>query len=113
LPSRGEEGGTPGSRNHLVVLSGDVIVALPGGAGTASELRLAREYARPVILLGWERRDPVTNGSTRSPASSGGPRSLSRPEALGGSSARPDPEWCEAADADALSNLLDNLLRPT
>ncbi len=54
LPGRGEAGDGPGSRNHLVVLTGDVIIALPGGAGTASELRLAREYGRPVILLGWE-----------------------------------------------------------
>jgi uncharacterized protein (TIGR00725 family) len=43
---RGEE---PLSRNHLVVLTSAVIVALPGGPGTASELRLALKYGRPVI----------------------------------------------------------------
>ena len=53
LPTRGEGGDGPGSRNHLVVLSGHVVVALPGGAGTESELRLARRYGRTVILLGW------------------------------------------------------------
>jgi predicted Rossmann-fold nucleotide-binding protein len=43
---RGEE---PGSRNHLVVLTATVLVALPGGAGTASEVQLARRYNKPII----------------------------------------------------------------
>ncbi len=36
-------------RNHLVALSGDLVVALPGAAGTLSEVELALRYRRPVI----------------------------------------------------------------
>jgi len=46
----GELGTAPLSRNHINVLSSTVMVALPGGAGTASEVRLARAYGRPVIV---------------------------------------------------------------
>ncbi len=37
------------SRNHINVLSSDVIVALPGGHGTRNEVALAVRYKRPVI----------------------------------------------------------------
>jgi len=37
------------SRNHINILSATVIVALPGGPGTASEVRLAVGYGRPII----------------------------------------------------------------
>ncbi len=43
---RGEE---PLSRNHLVALTSALIIAMPGGPGTASEVRLAIRYGRPVI----------------------------------------------------------------
>lgn len=49
LPARGDEGAAPRSRNHLNVLTSDAVVALPGGAGTASEVRLALAYGRPVV----------------------------------------------------------------
>jgi uncharacterized protein (TIGR00725 family) len=49
LPLTGERGTEAMSRNHVNVLSSDVIVALPGGAGTASEVRLALRYRRPLI----------------------------------------------------------------
>ncbi len=49
LPLVGEHGADPLSRNHLNVLSSDAIVALPGGAGTRSEVELAVRYGRPVI----------------------------------------------------------------
>jgi len=49
LAARGGRGGDPDSRNHLVVLSGDAVVALPGGAGTLSEVKLALDYGRPVV----------------------------------------------------------------
>lgn len=49
LPLSGEQGRDPMSRNHLNVLSADVIVALPGGAGTRSEVELALEYRRPLM----------------------------------------------------------------
>lgn len=49
LPLSGERGTDPMSRNHINVLSSDAIVALPGSAGTSSEVRLALEYGRPVV----------------------------------------------------------------
>jgi uncharacterized protein (TIGR00725 family) len=58
LPLLGEHGTEPLSRNHINVLSSDVIVALPGGPGTLSEVELARRYGRPFIA--WlERRDEI------------------------------------------------------
>ena len=39
------------SRNPINVLSSDVIVALPGDAGTLDEVRLAVRYQRPVIAF--------------------------------------------------------------
>jgi uncharacterized protein (TIGR00725 family) len=45
----GEQGEKPLSRNHLVVLTSAVIIAMPGGTGTASEVQLAMKYRRPVI----------------------------------------------------------------
>ncbi len=49
LPYSGGRGTDPRSRNHVNVLSSDVIVVLPGGAGTASEVALALGYRRPAI----------------------------------------------------------------
>ena len=49
-PPAGQEAGA-GSRNHLNVLTADALVVLPGGPGTASELRLARRYGTPVIAF--------------------------------------------------------------
>jgi len=51
LPWSGTRGTDPLSRNHVNVLSSDAIVALPGGAGTASEVRLALRYGRPVLAF--------------------------------------------------------------
>ena len=51
LPSSGERGTEPMSRNHINILSSDVIVALPGDAGTASEVELAVRYQRPIIAF--------------------------------------------------------------
>lgn len=44
--------GAPG-RNLVNVLASDVVVAFRGRAGTASEIRLAIEHARPLALVGW------------------------------------------------------------
>lgn len=52
LPDRGEEGGTPLSRNLINIASAHAVVLLPGGPGTASEARLARKFRKPVIGLG-------------------------------------------------------------
>lgn len=47
----GESGKGIASRNHIIVLSADVIVALPGGPGTRSEIQLALEYGKPLLIL--------------------------------------------------------------
>jgi predicted Rossmann-fold nucleotide-binding protein len=52
LPDSGPQGTLPTSRNHIVVLSADAIVALPGGAGTQSEMLLATRYGVPILAYG-------------------------------------------------------------
>lgn len=49
LPLSGKEGKDDLSRNHINVLSSAVIIALPGGDGTATEVSLALDYHKPVI----------------------------------------------------------------
>lgn len=51
LPHSGSLGKDALSRNHINVLTSNVLVVLPGGAGTASELELAVEYGRRAILF--------------------------------------------------------------
>jgi len=51
LPLSGARGTEALSRNHVNVLTADVVVALPGGQGTASEVVLALRYGRPVIAF--------------------------------------------------------------
>lgn len=51
LPLTGSLGTDQFSRNHIIVLSSDAVVALPGGPGTQSELVLAQRYHRPVIAF--------------------------------------------------------------
>lgn len=51
LPARGDGGGDRDSRNHINILSSRVVVALPGGSGTASEVRLALEYGTPLLAF--------------------------------------------------------------
>jgi len=48
LPLSGAKGTDALSRNHINVLTSDVLIALPGGAGTASEVELAVRYRRPI-----------------------------------------------------------------
>jgi len=57
LPLSGERGTEALSRNHVNVLSADAVVALAGGAGTASEVALARSYDRPVMAFVAQRTD--------------------------------------------------------
>jgi hypothetical protein len=52
LPDSGSEGTLRSSRNHINVLTADVIVALPGQEGTASEIWLAVQYRVPIIAYG-------------------------------------------------------------
>lgn len=49
LPLSGISGTDPMSRNHINVLTANVLIALPGGSGTSSEVKLAQLYERPVI----------------------------------------------------------------
>lgn len=49
LPLSGPQGTDPMSRNHINVLSSDVIVVLKGKAGTLAEVELAARYKRPLI----------------------------------------------------------------
>ena len=53
----GAHGAGPASRNHLNVLTSDVVIVLPGSAGTASEARLAERYGRPCIAWLADRGD--------------------------------------------------------
>jgi len=55
LPDSGQEGTLRSSRNHINVLSADVIVALPGEAGTESEMWLAAQYGVPTVAYGTHR----------------------------------------------------------
>jgi uncharacterized protein (TIGR00725 family) len=55
LPYSGERGEDPLSRNHINVLSCAAVVALPGHAGTVSEVSLALRYRKPVILYAPQR----------------------------------------------------------
>ena len=47
LPGDDPEGES--SRNHINVLTADLAIALPGGPGTLAEIRLAKDYGKPVI----------------------------------------------------------------
>jgi len=53
----GAHGVEPMSRNHLNVLTSDVIVVLAGGPGTSSESTLAVAYGVPVVAYLSDRRD--------------------------------------------------------
>ncbi len=67
LPLSGRRGREQGSRNHINVLSPDVLVALPGGNGTYSEVTLRIDYGREVILfLGGGNINGYTEGYFRS-----------------------------------------------
>ncbi len=39
------------SRNHIIVLSAHTVVAFPGGPGTRSEIQLALDYKKPLVLI--------------------------------------------------------------
>jgi len=45
------------ARNLINVLTSDVVIACPGGAGTLSEVALALKNGKRVILLGWDARE--------------------------------------------------------
>ena len=51
LPLSGITGTDPRSRNHINILSSDVVIVLPGNEGTESETTLAVRYAKPVVAF--------------------------------------------------------------
>lgn len=51
LPDSGIHGKKVSSRNHIIVLSADMVIALPGSSGTRSEIELALEYKKRLILF--------------------------------------------------------------
>ena len=51
LPLSGASGKDTASRNHIIILSADMIVVFPGGPGTRSEIQLALEYGKPLLIL--------------------------------------------------------------
>ena len=65
LDARGDDGSGIRSRNHINILSADVVIALPGSSGTASEVELAIRYRRPLILLGDTHRAAPPPASVR------------------------------------------------
>ena len=57
LPLSGLSGTDLASRNHINILTANVIVALPGSHGTASEVRLALQYQKPLVAFLAARED--------------------------------------------------------
>ena len=51
LPLSGITGTDPRSRNHINILSSDIVIVLPGNEGTESEMTLAVRYKKPVIAF--------------------------------------------------------------
>ncbi|MCX6552731.1 MAG: molybdenum cofactor carrier protein [Acidobacteria bacterium] len=51
LPLSGISGTDPRSRNHINILTSDVVVVLPGSEGTQSEMELSMRYGKPVIAF--------------------------------------------------------------
>ena len=51
LPLSGLAGSDDLSRNHINILSSDVVIALPGSDGTRNEVELAMKYQKPVALF--------------------------------------------------------------
>lgn len=56
LPLSGTRGTETMSRNHINILSCNVLIALPGASGTASEVALALRYGRPLVAYLDDRR---------------------------------------------------------
>lgn len=57
LPLSGRSGREQLSRNHINILTSDVIIVLPGRAGTRSEAELATRYRKPVLLFSSDLND--------------------------------------------------------
>lgn len=57
LHKSGAEGTDTASRNHINVLSSDVVIALGGSRGTRSEVDLALRYGRPLVAYVQDRSE--------------------------------------------------------
>jgi uncharacterized protein (TIGR00725 family) len=56
------------ARNAIVVASADAVIAMPGEAGTLSEIGLALKIGRPVVALGgWHQIDGSITRPIRKP----------------------------------------------
>jgi uncharacterized protein (TIGR00725 family) len=54
------------ARNVINILASHVVLALPGGAGTISEVAHALKAGRPVVVVGWDPGEALrTAGGTR------------------------------------------------
>jgi len=51
LPLGGVQGKENLSRNHINILTTEIIIALPGGEGTLSEIELSLEYQKPLVIF--------------------------------------------------------------
>ena len=53
-PPKREDGAAPDTvnRNYVNILTSDVVVALPGSAGTLEEITLALRFSKPLICFG-------------------------------------------------------------
>lgn len=72
LPLSSTRGTDVRSRNHINILTADIVIALPGSWGTQSEVELAIRYQKPIVAYLQERGDipqlpesvPVLHGLT-------------------------------------------------
>jgi uncharacterized protein (TIGR00725 family) len=53
----GKDGTKLASRNHINVLSSDVVIALAGSWGTRSEVELAIQYSKPTVAYVQDRKE--------------------------------------------------------
>ena len=73
LPTSGASGTDITSRNHINILSSDVVLALPGGPGTLSEVELAVIYQTPCLACLGQAEGGATIDSRSSEAELGVP----------------------------------------
>jgi predicted Rossmann-fold nucleotide-binding protein len=61
-----KEGGAMGhARNVIIVQTAQAVIALPGGAGTLSEIALAMKVGTPVVALGnWDFIEGIERAKT-------------------------------------------------
>jgi len=64
LPYSGERGTDVLSRNHINVLTADLVIVLPGRAGTSSEAHLAVSYNKPIAAFVANAKDVPNLSST-------------------------------------------------